>query len=212
MGSYMMHLAVSNNVKKKLKLSDDFLYGSLLPDILKEEGQDRKINHYLKEETINGSIRRLPDISRAIGDIDKFENKEIALGYIAHLIEDYIWFSVYIPSYVEEKEDKCIYLKDNSVHSIQEFRKDIYSDYESSNKYILGYMKENIEELKNRLEKIADTKERKEKVKECMSVNKLKNIKNNIFMTKESIDSYIEIATKEVERIISKLINEKNIK
>ena len=49
-------------------------------------------------------------------------------------------------------------------------------------------------------------------VKECMSVNKFKNIKNNTFMTKESIDSYIEIATKEVERIISKLINEKNIK
>lgn len=208
MSSYMMHLAISNNVKKKLHLTDNFLYGSILPDILKEEGQERKLNHYLKEETINGSIRRLPDISKAIGDIDKFENKEIALGYIAHLIEDYIWFSVYIPSYVEEKEDKCIYLKDNSVHSIQEFRKDIYSDYASSNKYISDLMKENTEELKNRLEKVANIKERKEKVKECISVNKSNNIQNNIFMTKESIDSYIEIATKEVEKVISRIIKE----
>ena len=208
MGSYMMHLAVSNKVKKKLKLSDNFLYGSLLPDILKEEGQDRKVNHYLKEEIINGKIKRFPDIPKVIKDLDKFENKEIALGYLAHLIEDYIWFSVYIPSYVKEGNKECIYLKDNTIHTIEEFRKDIYADYERSNEYILDYIKENVQDLKDRLEKIADTKERKEKIKSCINTKNASNIQNNTFMTKESIDSYIEIATKEVEKIISGLIHE----
>lgn len=209
MGSYMMHLAVSNKVKKKLKLSDDFLYGSLLPDILKEEGQDRNINHYLREQIIEGNSSWLPDISRAIGDIDKFENKEIALGYIAHLIEDYIWFSVYIPSYAEEKEDKCIYLKDNSAHTLKEFDEDIYSDYNNSNAYILSLIKEDINDLKNRLINIADTKVRRKNIEKWINIPHGNGINTNIFITKESIDSYIEMATKEVERVISKLINEK---
>lgn len=206
MGSYMMHLAVSNKVKKKLNLSDNFLYGSLLPDILKEEGQDRRINHYLKEEIINGNTKRLPDIPKVIKDLEKFENGEIALGYLAHLIEDYIWFSVYIPSYVEEKEDSCIYLKDNSIHTIEEFRKDIYADYERSNEYILNIMEEDLESLKNNLIKIADTLERREWVKNRILVQKCTNMQENILIAKESLDSYFKITTAEVEKVINKLI------
>lgn len=206
MGSYMMHLAVSNKVKKKLNLSDNFLYGSLLPDILKEEGQDRRINHYLKEEIINGNTKRLPDIPKVIKDLKKFENREIALGYLAHLIEDYIWFSVYIPSYVKEGNKECIYLKDNSIHSVQEFRKDIYEDYERSNEYILNIMEEDLESLKNNLIKIADTLERKEWVKNRILVQKCTNMQENILIAKESLDSYFKITTAEVEKVINKLI------
>lgn len=205
MSSYMMHLCVSNNVKKKLNLTDDFLYGSLLPDILKEEGQDRNINHYIKKVLVNGEIKKLPDVSKAIMDINKFKNKQIGLGYIAHLIEDYIWFSIYIPSYAEEKEGRYIYIKDNSIHSLEEFNKDIYSDYINSNEYILSFMKENIKDLKTRLIKIADTPKRKANIEKWLNIPHANGINNNIFMTKESINSYIETATREVEKVILKL-------
>ena len=136
MGSYMMHLAISDKVKKKLKLSDEFVYGSILPDILKEEGQDRDATHYIKEKVIKGKVQRLPDISMAIENIEILGNKEVALGYVAHLIEDYIWFSIYIPSYAEKNADKYIYLKDNFLHTEQEFYDNIYLDYSNLNKYI----------------------------------------------------------------------------
>ena len=207
MSSYMMHLAISNNVKKKLHLTDNFLYGSILPDILKEEGQDRNINHYIKEEIINGSIRRLPDISKAIEDMNKFQNKEIAMGYIAHLIEDYIWFSVYIPSYVDKiNDEEYIYLKDGVRHTGEEFTKTIYSDYTNTNEYALKLMEENLEDLKNRLKDKTQNNIEKDIIQNGIYVKEGLNIADNILMTKESIDSYIEITTNEVEKLMNKLI------
>lgn len=107
MGSYLMHLYVSNKVKEKLGLSTKFLYGSVKPDIIKTINNDRQGSHYIKVVNISGEIRELPDISKAIKSVMKLEcDNEIKLGYIAHLVQDYIWFNNYIPRFASKTEER----------------------------------------------------------------------------------------------------------
>ena len=48
MGSFLMHIGVSEIVRKKLNLSAKFIYGSILPDLMKMETGDRTGTHFLK--------------------------------------------------------------------------------------------------------------------------------------------------------------------
>lgn len=212
MSSYMMHLCVSNKVKEKLNLTDEFLYGAILPDIVKQAGEPRIKNHFIQTVVKEGKVRELPDIQKAIDEIVVGKNKERELGFIAHLIEDYIWFSAYIPAYAEKYDNgQVIYIKDNSVHTADEFRDDMYSDYTNTNKYVISIIgKEKIEKIKEKLIDIASLEEYKKIVNEGIRLAGEANLNEIVFMTKESIDSYIYQTTNEVERVISKLLGENN--
>lgn len=210
MSSYIMHMCVSHIVKKKLNLTDKFVYGSALPDILKTLNNDRKGTHYLETVIINGERRNVPIIQNAIEQLD-IEDEEIRLGYIAHLIEDLIWFKKYIPSYTEFADNgKIRYLSDGSIHTSEQFREDIYSDYSNSSEYVMRKCNVDGNELISSLENMVQDKQHMELIKENMTYIKNVGIDNNVFMTKESIDSYIEESTQEVERIILGLLGEKN--
>ena len=50
--SLKMHLAISEEVRKELNLSDDFILGSVLPDIIKMIIKDRKKTHFEDIEDI----------------------------------------------------------------------------------------------------------------------------------------------------------------
>lgn len=90
----------------------------------------------------------------------KLTDKEIYLGYIAHLIEDLIWFRKYLPTYVNKmKNDKCIYLMDDSIHADEEIRKDIYFDYSNSSQYVVSICKVNVQELIENIANIINNKE-----------------------------------------------------
>ena len=52
MSSLKMHLAISEEVRKELNLSDDFILGSVLPDIIKMIIKDRKKTHFENIEDI----------------------------------------------------------------------------------------------------------------------------------------------------------------
>lgn len=52
MSSLKMHLAISEEVRKELNLSDDFILGSVLPDIIKQIIKDRKKTHFEDIEDI----------------------------------------------------------------------------------------------------------------------------------------------------------------
>ena len=204
MGSYVMHLCVSDAIKKKLKLSNKFIYGSLLPDVIKSITGDREHTHYIVKRVINGEQRELPDIKKAINDIT-LKDKEIEMGYIAHLVEDYIWFNEYIPTYAKVlDEQNVIYLKDKTVHSKEDFSREMYSDYYNINKYIIQKYNIDVEEVKSFLKYVLNN-ESYNIVKKNMEYRNIEDISNNVFLTKESIDSYIEKATYEVEKVIKKL-------
>ena len=72
MAGTIVHLAISNEIKKKYNFSDRFLFGSIMPDIRKRICEDRDATHYIEEIYLgNNNIKRLPNLERYIK-----ENKE----------------------------------------------------------------------------------------------------------------------------------------
>ena len=208
MSSYIMHMCISDIVKRKLNLTDKFIYGSVLPDILKGLTGDRNKTHYLEKVEVSGEIRNLPNITRAINELD-IQNKEIRLGYIAHLVEDLIWFREYIPSYARIlPDDKMEYLKQGIICSKEQFNKDIYSDYSNGGAYVIDKCGTNMEALKDSLVELVQDKAELELIFQNTSYGQIEDIDKNVFMTRESIDRYIQECTKEVEKVIVELMGE----
>lgn len=87
MSSLKMHMAISKKIKDELNYSDIFLLGAILPDIIKLLLGDRKISHFEKDGII--------DLNRFINMQNNIDN-ELVLGYYAHLIEDKIWYELYM--------------------------------------------------------------------------------------------------------------------
>lgn len=208
MSSYIMHLCISNKVKEKLNLTDKFLYGSILPDVIKEITGDRVGTHYLKETLLNNEVRKLPQIQKAISELD-IQDKEIRLGYIAHLIEDYIWFTEYIPRFTKKvSNDQIKYLKDGTIHSMDEYRDNIYFDYANSNRYVIESNNVDLEKVKNSIINIMTDEKQKEVFTKNIKCLETSNISLNTFMTKENIDEYIEKSEKQVEEKILELLGD----
>jgi len=209
MSSYVMHICVSDIVKRKLNLTDKFVFGAILPDLLKNQGEDRDPTHYIETVVVDGDIRKLPNIQKAIDELVLMDD-EIKLGYIAHLVEDLIWFNDFIPTYAKktEQDGKVIYLKDGTVHDNEEFNQEIYLDYTNSNEYVAKKCDVNIDDMIENLLGIACGQIAMKPLIQNSICPKGLNYRNNKFMTKESIDKYIEVCTKEVEKIILSLMGE----
>ena len=208
MSSYIMHICISDIVKRKLKLTDKFVYGSILPDVIKNITGDRDKTHYINKVIVDGDKRELPDIQKAINEL-QIEDKEIRLGYIAHLVEDLIWFNDFIPTYATDLGDNKIqYLKDNSIHTDIEYRDDIYLDYTNSSSYVVDKYGVDIQKVLLGILNISHNDQHKKIILDNTGYPAEINLTKNTFMTKDSIDKYMEVCTKEVEKIISSLMGE----
>ena len=208
MGSYLMHIGITEKVRRKLKLSTKFIYGSILPDLVKMETGDRTGTHFLKTIEDKDGIKRLPVIDDAISILSDKLDKEVRLGYIAHLIEDLLWFEKYIPSFATKLEEgKKQYLADNSVHSAEEFSKDIYEDYSKINSYMVEKCELDYAKLKQELSKIMSEKEI-EFLEKNDHMRDLKEIDTTKVITKDKLDEYIKEAEEKVEVVIKELLGE----
>ena len=208
MSSYIMHMCISDIVKRRLNLTEKYVYGSVLPDVLKGITKDRKKTHYLFSQKVNDEVRTLPNIDKAIQELN-FEDKEIKLGYISHLIEDYIWFNKYVPAYAKILSDEeMMYFKDGSKHSSDEFRDDIYRDYLNSGAYVIDKCEVDMEVLKEKMYKDITDKKHINLIEENMVYITNKGVSDNVFMTKESIDEYIKETVEEVQKVMIDLLGE----
>ena len=208
MGSLLMHIGISEMVRKRLKLSAKFIYGSIMPDLIKMETGDRTGTHFLKTIVTDNGRQRLPVVADAINLLKGKLDKEVRLGYIAHLVEDLIWFEKNIPSYaVPIENDRMVYLKNNSIHLAEEFSRDIYEDYTKINAYIIDkYCKEYCN-LKLELKELMAKQEI-----EFLDINdktvELEQIDMLSVISKESLDEYIKLTADKVEKIIKELMGE----
>jgi len=208
MSSYIMHMCVSDIVKRKLNLTDKFIYGSILPDILKMASGDRQGTHYLKEVNIEGAKRNLPVVDKAIKELD-IEDKEIRMGYIAHLVEDLIWFNDFIPTFAKKIEaGKYQYITTGEIKESKCFTEDMYSDYSNCGAYVIESTNTDMETLKKNVASYITEDRCLQFMLENTKYANVSDIQNNHFMTKECIDKYIARATKAVENIMLELIGE----
>ena len=135
MASLMMHLAISNKLKEIYNYSDDFLVGAIAPDLLKKV-YTRDVTHYIKQIQLEGEIRRYPDIDKFLNE-NKEKNDEYFFGYLAHLVQDKIWFNEYMPKVIKRlTREKCMYIKNNVIVSEREATLDLYNEYAIAGEYI----------------------------------------------------------------------------
>lgn len=208
MGSYLMHIGITEKVRKKLNLSYKFIYGSILPDLIKMGTGDRKGSHFLKTIIDGENVKNLPVIENAISMLRNKLDKEVYLGYIAHLIEDHIWFEKYIPTFATVYvQGKLSYLSDNSEHSSFEFSKDIYEDYEKINAYMVEVCNVDYSTLKQELEKIMNETELNFLNKNA-NMRDVKEIHTTKIITKDRLDEYIKESEEKVEEVIKNLLGE----
>ena len=125
MSSLKMHIAISKKIKEEFNLSNIFLLGAILPDIIKLIIGNRKATHFEKQGII--------DLDEFISKQKNLEN-ELVLGYYAHLIEDKIWYELYM----REKYFKLPEYSDNKLYNDYSFvdnifYKDRYIDMDTRN-------------------------------------------------------------------------------
>ncbi len=208
MSSIISHVYISNILKEKYKLGDEFLYGAILPDILHKAipAQRREMTHYLRHGILYGSEGNYPDIERfIIENTEILPKSQMMQGYLAHLIEDMLWFSIYIPRMTIEKDKKTIiYKKDNSVHTDDEFRNDIYSDYTIIDRYLLKKTNLNIEKLQKEFLEISDDINLKNTIKDNFKLFDLRN-ENLILVSFDMLEEYINASLEKVSIVLDKI-------
>ena len=147
-------------------------------------------------------------ISNAITMLNGKMNKEVRLGCIAHLVEDYVWFEKYVPSFAKHIENgRLVYLKDNSIHTTEEFSKDMYEDYTHINGYIINEYCSEYEELTKQLATMMKNNEKEFLDKNDKVVVQSDGLSLSV-ITKEGIDEYIKETVEKVEKIIKELMGE----
>lgn len=207
MSSIISHVYISNILKEKYNLGDEFLYGAILPDILTKaiKTQTREITHYLRHGILYGSEGNYPDIERFIlENTEILPKSQMMQGYLSHLIEDMLWFSIYIPRITTKDNENIIYKKDNSIHSEDQFRKDIYSDYPIIDRYLLKKSDMNISKLQEEFLVISDDINLKNAIKENFKLFDLKN-DNFILLSKDMFEEYIKESLEKITLVLDKI-------
>lgn len=200
MGSLIMHIAASKKIAEKYNLSDKFIAGSIMPDIYTKCGIDKTITHFIYSEKIN-----LPEYNKYIKMHIENMKDELALGYLAHLIEDYIWFNNFIAKYAKEiptNPNKIEYLTDNTIHTSEEFSNDIYKDYDFIDNYICEKYNILIKNTKSEILQYFNKYRSNDKLDEYLYMHDFDVNRKNTFITKQDADKFIEISCNEVEKII----------
>ena len=203
MAGTIVHLAISNEIKKKYNFSDRFLFGSIMPDIKKRICENRSITHYSEKIYLqNNGIKNLPNLEKYIKENkEKIEQKdEYALGYFAHLIQDRIWFDKYISRFVEFKADTLEFVYMYSEERMVEreyWIKQIYNDYAKLEKYVLNKFNLDKNDIVQRMLMQTNDYKVKETIKsELRDFDIDKKIKREV-LTKDQMDEYFKECIKE---------------
>lgn len=128
MASAVIHLAVANEINKKLRRDNDkLLIGSIAPDISKFIGESRSISHFTDSEDID-----YPNIDKFLNKYNDKLNDDFVMGYFIHLYTDYLWFKYFIPEIYDKDMIKKL---DGSVFECTENMAlmYIYNDYTNLN-------------------------------------------------------------------------------
>ena len=150
MASSVIHMAVANEINKKLKRNNKLiLLGSIAPDIAKLIGDARHVTHFTDEGVDYPYMDRF---------LDKYKNNlndDFVLGYFIHLYTDYFWFKYFITELVDKD---VITKKDGtkvklSGHMLALY---IYNDYTNLNIELIDDYELDLSIFYNELPKIND--------------------------------------------------------
>ena len=128
MASSMVHMAVANEINKKIKRDQNkLLIGTIAPDISKLIREKKTKSHFSTDENDN-----IPNIEHFL---NKYKNKlddDFVMGYFIHLYTDYLWFKYFIDDV--DWSSMIIQIDGTKVRcNREEFIKYVYNDYTNIN-------------------------------------------------------------------------------
>lgn len=180
MASSLIHIAIANEINKKLKRdSQQLLIGTIAPDISKLIGESKERSHFLtcNEEDI-------PDIYKFLSLYKQNLNDDFVLGYYIHLYTDYLWFKYFIPEIMEN--DLIKKLDGTVVKCRGEMAiKYIYNDYTNLNLKIIDAYNLDLKIFYNEIPTINNIIQEIPMEKIDLIVNKASQIIKNSKITKE---------------------------
>lgn len=93
MASSMIHIAITNELNKKLKRnSKELLIGTIAPDISKLIGENKVRSHFLDSDKTD-----IPNLEKFLDKYKANLDNDFVLGYYLHLYVDYLWFNYFMP-------------------------------------------------------------------------------------------------------------------
>lgn len=134
MASAIIHIAITNNLNKKLKRDKTkILIGTIAPDIAKMLGETKKRSHFQKEDHDN-----IPRLNLFLKKYQKYLDDDFVLGYYIHLFVDYLWFKYFIPEIINN-DKKLIKRLDGTIikYNGDEFVSYLYNDYTNLNQIVI---------------------------------------------------------------------------
>ncbi len=207
MSSIIMHIYISQKVQKELGLSNKFLAGSILPDMIKIKTKERDETHYIKE--YDNGRKRLPDLDKYLDENKDKLNDEVIIGYYAHLIEDRIWFDTYIDTFAKcIDKDNVLYTEDNSVHNTSDFRKDMYADYVSVDMYLIEKNNLDIDKIRTDIMQELKGYDVDEVIEENVVFPSKVNNARIKFISDYCLNNYINESTEMVKEKIKEILGE----
>ena len=214
MSSIDIHLCIANKLKEKFNMSNEFIFGQILPDLKSVSGEGSERSHYIKEYIIDGYIKKLPNISRFEEEnakkLDAFD--ELTLGYFMHLIQDLIWYNDFIPNYARYIQDKRFDVLDvieNRLIPLNEFSRRIHSDYLLINEYQKKNFGYTNEYFLNELVQVDLFEKYKEIIYNDLVDVPLSVTRRINYFSDEDSDEYVRFAYKKSEEVLMKYVKKK---
>lgn len=207
MPSSFIHLCVAKEVEKHIKVNkEEFLYGNILPDQLKEERNYRKKDkfHFYDKQMIGNIRKDNVNIEKFLSEYRNELKDSVSLGVYSHFITDNLWIESFTKNHLIKIDGK-IYIK-TKRGNIRSNRKTVHRDYDRMNYWLVPKYNISVEfikavDYKGIFSKMYDLPQEEIFNRMNRFMNEFIKGEMEIF-TKEEIDEFIKTSSK---IIISKL-------
>ena len=151
MASAVIHLAVANEINKKLNRDkSQLLIGAIAPDISKFIGEDKTKSHFLKELDSN-----IPDIESFLNKYKNNLTDDFVMGYFIHLYTDYLWFKYFVTEFYDKpmitKLDGTVVKCSGNMLSLY-----VYNDYTNLNIKLIDKYNMDLKIFYNQIPKLSN--------------------------------------------------------
>lgn len=201
MGSLIMHVIISNQIRQKYDYSYDFMYGSIMPDILKKAGEDKNKVHYRIKDNYY-----LYDLNKFVKENLQEEKSEYSLGYLAHLIQDKLlanYINTKIKESIIDSQEYMTYLFDNNtLHKKQEFLDLIHNDYALIDDYLIKKYDINMDYITKRLLRVNKEEKYEKIIEDELKMHEIISDSRLKLFTILDVEQYIRDCINEYDRYI----------
>lgn len=146
MPSAIIHIAVANEINKKIKKDESkLLIGAIAPDIAKIIGETKVKSHFLDDDS-------LPNLDKFLKKYEKKLTDPFILGYYIHIYTDYLWDKYFVGEVFDKDNSMIKKINGEIVKCNGGMRKQyIYNDYTNLNRQVIDEYKLNYKIFYNEL-------------------------------------------------------------